>query len=273
MSQQTCRDIVSSTFVVALLTWAGVASCSEEDEKVIQRLVSWPSESGPSPGGFHLTYLQEDGLEELLFFQGSDGSRLLLTSNVEPSHGTTMHTLRDDDSGWWIRLGTKVEATGDTLHEFFQNVYADEDLLQELWLETAGGVQVRVAGPAHGGPGVAQHILTELERHEAVAELSRTVPAPLRQGILFLAGSLAAIGGAVEPGPVGGRDQDPLLELLSKVLSAEGGDAALRATPMVLVELKTDAEASFAGRDELLGRFHSVPLKVRRLSPAAPSGG
>jgi hypothetical protein len=269
MSQKTCQNIVSGTFVVILLALASIAGGAEEDEKIIQRLLSWPSESGPSPRGFYLTYLQDDSVEELLFFHGPDGSRLLLTSRVEPLHGTIVHTLRDDDSGWWIRLSTKFEATGDTLQEFFRNAYAEDDLLQELWLETPSGFEVRVTELAHGESNAPQLILSELERREAMAELSQSVPTPLHQAILFLAGSLANIGGAVEPGIINGHTEDPLLELLWKLLTSEGGHAGPPVTPMVLEELKTGAEVPFAGRDELLERFHNVPPKARRLSPVA----
>lgn len=264
MTHKTCQNIALSSFAVVLLTLAGVAGCAEEDEKVIQRLVSWPSDSGPSPSGFYLTYLAPDSSEELLFFHGFDGSRLLLTTKVDPAHGTFVRTLRDDVTGWWIRLGIELEATGDTLHEFFQNVYAEEDLLQELWLETSSGLQVRVGGPAHGGPSVSQVILRELEDRGAVAELSQSVPRPLRHSILFLAGSLADVAGAVEPGVISGRAEDPLLEILASVLAREG-QAAPPATPMVLEELQIGAETVSARRDELLRRFESLPPEVRTL--------
>lgn len=221
----------------------------------LHRVVSWPSDDGDAHRGVHITLLGPDHLEERLYLLTPRDRRLILESRLAASDGTLEQTLKDELSGWWIRLTIESEINGETLQEFFRKWYTDETSQQELTLSTANGFLVQATAPLNGAPTASVLLVDELDKTDLMVDLSRSIPEHLRHTILFLSSSLADVPAAVSPGLVGGQAEYALLDLLSNILIDRARMRAHPRTPMILEEFHKGEGFESLRRDEVLERF------------------
>lgn len=231
-----------------LSLWAGAQPTDGAEGKAIQRRVSWTSVDG-QPEGLHIVGIGEKELEECLYFLPDSGTGLIVSSRLDPRTGDLTRRVQDDGSGWWARLSTRFGFEAETLSDFFGRVHSmtDEDTSVVVRFETSQGVVLETAGSvkAYDLVGI---LFEELKSEHLTAGVAQGIPAAARDAVLFLDVSLGDVHAMHEPGLVSGEQEDPLVELLSRILQEEMGSLRPAPVPMRLEDFRKGLDLSEASQ-------------------------
>ncbi|HEX2252276.1 MAG TPA: hypothetical protein VHQ65_03305 [Thermoanaerobaculia bacterium] len=218
---------ILSLALVLLAAWAWTA----EEEMYIHpdtpmslaRPVYWTSEEEPAAKVLGILYFQQDpgGARTQLLLETAGGTRLALVHRIKARDGVMEILLREDESGWWVRLSEQLPAKGrleELMHEW-QNAH-DRAVAAggtvHWTLATSRGPLFEHDVPLHLEGADTQAFLNALDETDKMALLAAELPPALLESLPFLLGALRS-GSPLWP------SFDEILELLGNAAGAEAG--------------------------------------------------
>lgn len=254
---------------------AGAAPGGYDANRAAYWELSWESPSGvPGPRGLRLWDSGAGGyVIRLLVLDQERKWRLILTEAVDPRRGVATTEIRDDVSGWWIRLENRPGIRGESLDDYFargRELSMDEATgFLDYRLTAAGDFAFRPRIPAREATGevIWDGMFEQLRAAGLSTRLAAGIPAGFRAAVLFLDVSLAELGSEVGSGEAMNRPRDwpGLLGLLARVVRSAlpEGDPRLEelATPWTMRRVGPTRRGSSLVEPELLelaSHFRSV---------------
>ena len=267
----TGHQFAMATWILLVAGGAVRAEASggaETGTVALQRVLSWQSVDRVDRA-VHLTWIDSTtAVHRLFYLPGAPRHRLVFTSRLQPASGTLVHSVRDDETGWWVELAEHFGIDAETVDGLFVKGRSKLDETSELeWtIRTSEGMMLAVDTTVGEAQDPVRLLLDALTSRGLAASLRASVPEGLMGSILFLDTSLGNVDGSSTVGLVSGDWSDPLVELLAVLGRTADQGATPPPAPMFLDELEKRIDPASPSAAAVLEHFQHVDLA----DPLAP---